>query len=484
VRTLRTRLTAGLVLLLAIACLAIGAATSLLLHQFLLTRLDQQLTTAAGFPVSLEHDAEPSEDNHWADTRGQAPGTFGARLLNSRVTQSGLVRANSDDTTVTLAARDRQKLAALPVDGRGHNVRLSALDDYRLMATRGKDHDVLITGLPLEATEETVERLIVVETLVFGGVLFTTGLAGAGLVRLSLRPLRRMAATAATVVAQPLASGAVDLRQRVPDVDQRTEIGQVGAALNQMLEHIEDALEKRHASEERLRQFSADASHELRTPVAAVRGHADIALRTPEPIPPEVRHSLRRIEAEAIRMGDLVDELLLLARLDSGRPLVSEPVDVTRLALDGTSDARALGPEHRWALELPTEPVMVQGDAHRLHQVVTNLLTNARLHTPAGTTVTVRLTTEETSAALEVKDDGPGIPGELQEKIFERFIRADKARARSHGGTGLGLAIVEAVVHAHHGRLTLDSRPGRTVFRVELPLAPASADVQDGGRDG
>jgi two-component system OmpR family sensor kinase len=480
VRTLRARLTAGLVLLLALACLAIGAATSLLLRQFLLTRLDQQLTTAARFPVSLEHSERPDSDNK-VDARGQAPGTFGARLQNSRVTQEGLVRADSADTTVTLTTHDQQALAALPADRRGHNVKLSALHDYRLMAMRGKDRDVLITGLPLHDTEETVERLIVVEALVFGGVLLTTGLAGAGLVRLSLRPLRRMAATAAKVADQPLAAGAVDLRQRVPDVDQRTEIGRVGAALNQMLEHIEGALEKRHASEERLRQFSADASHELRTPVAAVRGHAEIALRTPEPIPPEVRHSLRRIEAESIRMGDLVDELLLLARLDSGRPLVSEPVDVTRLALDGTSDVRALGPEHRWALELPTEPVIILGDDHRLHQVVTNLLTNARLHTPAGTTVTVRLTAEEASAALEVEDDGPGIPSALQEKIFERFTRADKARARAHGGTGLGLAIVEAVVHAHHGTLTLDSRPGRTVFRVELPMAPASEDAQDRG---
>ena len=228
------------------------------------------------------------------------------------------------------------------------------------------------------------------------------------------------------------------------------------------------ALARRHAVEERLRGFAADASHELRTPVAAVRGHAELALRHPGEVPGEVRHSLERIDAEALRMGAIVEDLLLLARLDAGRPLAEDEVDLTRIVLGAVADARAAGPDHRWRLVLPEEPVLVRGDEHRLSQVVANLLANARTHTPAGTAVELRLELTVEGVELSVTDEGPGIPAELLERVFERFVRGDRARSRATGSTGLGLAIVRAVVQAHGGTVEAASRPGRTSFTVRL----------------
>ncbi|WP_055558287.1 ATP-binding protein [Streptomyces sp. NBRC 110028] len=475
-RTLRARLTAGLVVLLAVASLTVGLTTVLALEGFLVRRLDQQLTATAGrFPASLERgEAQPDDDNR-PDTRGQSDNTFGARLLHGTTTDAAVVRDQTDGA-VPLTGADRRVLAGVPVDGRGHTVHLSALSGYRVVAVHGDDGDVLITGLPLRPVEETVHRLETVEAVVFGSALLVTGVAGALWVRLSLRPLRRVTTTAAGVAELPLASGEVAMPPPVPDADPRTEVGQVGTALNRMLGHVGDALARRQASEERLRHFSADASHELRTPVASVRGHAELALRHPGPVPEEVRHALERIQAESERMSTLVDDLLLLARLDAGRPLARRPVDLTRVVLDATGDARAAGPGHRWTLELPEEPVTVLGDEHRLQQVIGNLLANARTHTPAGTRVTVRLAVADGDAELTVADDGPGVPDALQGEVFERFARADPGRSRAGGGTGLGLAIVRAVVAAHGGTITLTSRPGATVFRARLPSRTAPPD--------
>ncbi|MEU9840785.1 HAMP domain-containing sensor histidine kinase [Actinomadura sp. NPDC048032] len=466
-RTLRARLTAGLLVLLALSCLAVGIATATALDRFLMGRLDEQLTASGGrFPASLEHERRHDADNG-PDTRGQAPGTFGARLFRRTVTEAAVVR-DSSDVPVPLDAADRRALAALPPDGRARSLDLSALAEYRMMALRGDDGDVLVTGLPLRPAEETLRRVILVEAIVFAAVLAAAGIAAAAWVGLALRPLRRVAATASRVTELPLASGEVAMPERVPDTDPRTEVGQVGAALNRMLGHVENALARRHASEERLRRFAADASHELRTPVAAIRGHAELALRTTEPVAPEVRHALGRIEAESVRMSELVDDLLLLARLDAGRPLETDQVDLTRIVLDATADARAAGPRHRWELVLPEEPVTVTGDARRLHQLVANLLANARAHTPPGTHVTVRLADRGDAVLLDVEDDGPGIPAGLREEIFQRFVRADQSRSRSAGGTGLGLAIVQAVAAAHGGRAELVEAQ-HTLFRVTLP---------------
>ncbi|SER87090.1 two-component system, OmpR family, sensor kinase [Streptomyces sp. yr375] len=467
-RTLRGQLTAGLVTLLALACLAVGTVTALALRGFLTGRLDEQLSSSGGrFAASLEHEARPDADNR-PDTRGQAESTFGARLLKGTVTQAAVID-DANDRLVRLTAGDRRALTGLPADGSGHSVHLSALGAYRLAAVQGDDRDILITGLPLHPLEETVHRLEAVETVLFGAALTVTGIAGALWVRASLRPLQRVTARAAEVAGLPLASGEIAMPGPLPDTDPRTEVGQVGTALNHMLGHVENALTRRQASEERLRHFAADASHELRTPVANIRGHAELALRHDGPVPAEVRHALVRIDAESQRMTHLVDDLLLLARLDAGRPLGHEPVDLTLLILNAMDDARAAGPGHHWLLDLPEEAVVVSGDAHRLQQAIGNLLANARIHTPPGTRVTITLTTDQAGVRVSVSDDGPGIPAELQPEVFGRFVRADHARSRSTGSTGLGLAIVHAVITAHGGTATVTSGPGHTVFRLTLP---------------
>jgi two-component system, OmpR family, sensor kinase len=333
-------------------------------------------------------------------------------------------------------------------------------------------------------------------------------------VQLSLRPLRRVAATATKVTELPLDSGEVTLPAGVPDTDPRTEVGQVGAAFNRMLFHVERALGRRAASEARLRRFAADASHELRTPLAAIRGYAELALRHRGPVPEDVTHALTRVQSESARMSVLVDDLLLLARLDAGRPLECEPVDLSRLAIDVTSDARVARREHHWRLDLPSDPILVRGDEHRLHQVLANLMSNAGKHTPPGSTVSVALSISGPVQAdpgvksqvapdggpeinmvergarpdaprveLSITDDGPGIPPELLPELFERFTRADTSRARdldaAGKSTGLGLAIVDAVVAAHGGSITVTSRPGRTRFAIYLPLLPEPANMAD-----
>jgi two-component system OmpR family sensor kinase len=265
---------------------------------------------------------------------------------------------------------------------------------------------------------------------------------------------------------------------RVPDAltDERTEVGQVGSALNTMLAHVEHALDDRHRSELQVRQFVADASHELRTPLTTIHGYAELSRRTQPADPAQLAHAMSKVESEAIRMSALVEDLLLLARLDAGRPLARDEVDLTRLALEAVSDARVVGPDHRWQLDLPDEPVVAPGDEQRLHQVLTNLLNNARRHTPAGTSVVVGVHPDGDEVVLTVDDDGPGLPPDLNGTAFERFTRGDSARTRASGGAGLGLSLVQAITVAHGGTVAVDSAPGRTRFEVRLP-APAGALV-------
>jgi two-component system, OmpR family, sensor kinase len=305
---------------------------------------------------------------------------------------------------------------------------------------------------------------------VLGGLVLV-GLAGVWLVRRNLRPLDRVAAIATRVAHLPLSAGRVDIAERVPlqDTDTRTEVGQVGAALNEMLDHIDGALNARQKSEERVRQFVADASHELRTPLASIRGYAELTRREREPVPPTVVHAIGRVESEAMRMSNLVDDLLLLARLDAGRPLDREPVDLTEMVVNAVSDAHAASPDHVWQLDLPDEPVEVEGDPARLHQIVANLLANARTHTAPGTVVRTSLSPEAGRVRISVRDNGPGVPAELQPNVFQRFARGDTSRNRAAGSTGLGLSIVAAVAHAHGGTVDLHSEPGDTTFTVLLP---------------
>jgi two-component system OmpR family sensor kinase len=480
-RTLSGRLITGVVLLLALACAVIGITTYLVLGKSLIKVLDGQLEAASGrYASCIEHggqppasgsDGKPVPCNVGMD---QAPGTFGARAKDGTFTSAKIVNGVCD-----LSATDMKTLNGLHTyHGIGnaptYTLDLKSLDgDYRVTAVAGDDGDVLYTGLPLSSVENTQSDVLLAEVIVFASVLVLTGVLGMVWVRISLRPLRRVAATATQVTELPLETGEVALPQGVPYADPRTEVGQVGAAFNRMLGHVEAALARRAASESRLRRFAADASHELRTPLSAIRGYSELALRNHGPVPEEVTHALKRVESESARMSVLVDDLLLLARLDAGRPLARDPVDLTRLAIDTTSDAQVARNDHRWLLELPDEPVMVRGDDFRLHQVLANLLSNAGKHTPAGSTVTVSLAaaSEQPWVELSVMDDGPGIPADLVPDLFERFVRADTARSHEagSGSTGLGLAIVDAVVTAHRGSVGVTSRPGRTIFTIRLP---------------
>ncbi|MBR7825041.1 HAMP domain-containing histidine kinase [Actinospica sp. MGRD01-02] len=488
-RTLRTRLVLGVIALMAVTFVGIDFATTRALSDFLVARVDQQLDDAGvRYAVSLERDAGGGGNAH-ADSRGVSAGTLGVRLVNGRVTTAAVVDGGTQDSAtaadqsgqnrmLTLSATDQARLAALTPGGSPATVELSGVGSYRVEAFSGQDGDVLVTGLPMRPVEATVHKLGDIELAVFAIALAAAGALGAAWIGLALRPLDRVTRTAERVSSLSLASGDVALSVRVPDEDPRSEVGRVGASLNRMLGHVEDALEKRHAVESRLRTFAADASHELRTPVAAVRGHAELALRSPEPMPDSVRRSLTRIDAESQRMGVIVEDLLLLARLDAGRSLAREEVDLTRLALDAVDDARAAGPAHRWRLDLPERPVVLVGDRHRLAQVVANLLANARIHTPEGTAVTLRVAVPAApgeaggkggAVVLSVTDDGPGMDPELAARAFDRFVRGDKTRSRASGGTGLGLAITRAIVEAHGGQATLTTAPGRTTVELTLP---------------
>src|SRR5215469_18491038 len=303
--------------------------------------------------------------------RQQAGQTCSAQVRDGVLTDNYIA-----DGQCSLSPTDKTVLASVPADGQPFSADLSSLGHYRLLASPGPGV-TYVSGLPLAPVDATLRQVEIVEAVVFAAALLLTGVLGTGFVRLSLRPLRRVAVTATRVTQLPLASGEVTLPERVPDADPRTEVGQVGLAFNRMLGHVESALARRAASESRLRRFAADASHELRTPLAAIRGYAELARRHPGPVPGDIAHALSRVESESTRMSVLVDELLLLAQLDAGRPLAKEPVDLTRLAIDATSDARAASGDHRWLLELPDEPVGVQGDEHRLRQVLANLMGNA-----------------------------------------------------------------------------------------------------------
>jgi two-component system OmpR family sensor kinase len=486
-RTLRGRLIAGLLALLAVACAAVGIVTFVSLHGYLLGQLDQQLAQASdryraclGHPPPAHDDdgrpRPPRPDSPYDCAQQQQQQTFSAQVRNGVLTDNYVSYG-----TCTLSRADKAVLTSVPAGGQPFTSNLSSLGDYRLLAVPGPEPGVTyVNGLPMTQVNSTLRQVAIVEIAVFAAALVLTGVLGTGFVRLSLRPLRRVAATATRVTELPLASGEVTLPERVPDADPRTEVGQVGSAFNRMLGHVEAALARRAASESRLRRFAADASHELRTPLAAIRGYAELARRHPGPVPGDIAHALARVESESARMGVLVDELLLLAQLDAGRPLAKEPVDLTRLAIDTASDARAASPGHHWTLELPDEPVLVEGDEHRLHQILANLMSNAAIHTPKGTTVTVAVATAENPPAVRVSvtDTGPGIPDDLQPALFERFVRGDSGRSDGGASTGLGLAIVQAVTTAHGGTVSVTSRPGHTSFVITLPRpAPVAASA-------
>jgi two-component system OmpR family sensor kinase len=483
--TLRRRLVVAMVATLALVSLVIGAVSVAILRANLMEGLDVQVVNAAQ-RSSTELGGRPGTDFTSTPTAsdalsgpGQPPGTLalvydGATVSAGFIDDSGAVVALSDDQVTQLVTELEN---ALPQDGASapFSVNLGGdIGEYRVQAATARTGALYLIGLPVSTVTETATQLAVIIGIVsLAGIVVVAFLATA-IVRLALRPLQRVTETATRVSELPLDRGEVLLVDRVPaaDTDPRTEVGRVGSALNRMLDHVDLALETRQASERKVRQFVADASHELRTPLASIRGYSELTRRSGQELPPDTVHAIGRIESESVRMTGLVEDLLLLARLDEGRELEREPVDLTRLLVDVVSDAHAAGRDHTWDLDLPEEPVLAEGDGSRLHQVFANLLANARVHTNPGTRVEVALAAVGDHAVITVTDDGPGIPENLRATLFERFARGDSSRFRGTGGsTGLGLAIVQAVVTAHQGEVTVDSRPGRTSFRVELPLA-------------
>ncbi|MFB7971247.1 sensor histidine kinase [Streptomyces rubiginosohelvolus] len=525
--TLRTRLVVSAVSLIAVVAAVIGSVTAIAFHSYMYGKLDDQLHSVVERaqrppgPLPLPDSLREAGPLGFVGGGGQPLGTFGALVdgdgdvTASKVVEDSGLRAQESAKPLTGEQRTALENAAPQVGEGTRSVDLPGLGGYRVEATTTAEGDTVLVGIPSAEVSGALTTLIVVEVCVTAAGLIAASIAGTVLVGVALRPLRRVAATATRVSELPLHSGEVALLERVPDAeaDPRTEVGQVGAALNRMLGHVGSALAARQESETRVRQFVADASHELRTPLASIRGYAELTRRagggTAGPKPdPVTRHALGRIESEADRMTGLVEDLLLLARLDAGRPLSYGTTDLLPLVVDAVSDARAAdgtgaegpgtgpgaphrpetGPgtaRHHWRLELPeaAEPVTVRADPERLQQVLVNLLANARTHTPPGTTVTVSVRPPVRGGGpvtLEVRDDGPGIPAELLPHVFERFARGDASRARgadgggATGSTGLGLAIVQAVVSAHGGRVRVESAPGRTVFAVELPADEGS----------
>jgi two-component system, OmpR family, sensor kinase len=472
--SLGTRLVVALTGLLAVLALAIGSVTAAASHGQLVDRLDRLLAGASERTLAIVN--REIYGNIDEIIPGEGAGAVVLVALEGRPYASGYLgygQVNKlDDAQLAV-------LLAVPGDQQPHTVTLGDLGSYRVIATPFQAQEgsaMVVNGLSLADADATTSSLIQTIAAVSLMAIAFAILLGSALVRLALRPLNRVVDTATHVSELPLETGDVSMPDRVPVDAPETEVGRVGTALNRLLGKVETSLAARYASEQKLRRFVADASHELRTPLASIRGYAELG-RRPARLPADTARSLERIQSESVRMTTLVEEMLLLARLDAGRDLDIAAVPLGALLVEAVADAHVAGPDHTWNLELPDDDVEVPGDADRLRQALGNLLANARLHTPAGTTVTASLVPlADGGAALVVADDGPGIPDDLQPELFERFTRGDSSRSRAAGSTGLGLAIVAAIVGAHGGRAAVESVPGRTVFRLELPGAASGME--------
>jgi two-component system, OmpR family, sensor kinase len=482
---LQVKLIAAVLVLVTVALLLIGLASAAALHGYLVGRLDDQLAQVAD---RFSHDGRFGPGAGPGGGRGPGPPSpylVQRRGSNGEITDN--IPADSLD--------ESEHPPRLPSDaawfqthaGRAATVPATAGGGHwRVVVQPTDDGDSVVVAASLDAIDSTTRQLRLIDLGVSLVVLAVLAGVGAAIVRASLRPLVEIEQTARAIAAG-------DLTRRVPDRDPRTEVGRLGRALNTMLAQIESAFGARAASEasarrseDRMRRFVADASHELRTPLTTIRGFAELYRQGGARDPAELDHLMRRIEDQAARMGLLVEDLLLLARLDQQRPLDRRPVDLLALAAEAVNDARAVAPDRRIELVLGGHDgdrervLVVLGDDQRLRQVLANLVNNALTHTPAGSPIEVRVGAESLDgrpgAAVEVVDHGPGLTPEQSERVFQRFYRADPARSHADGGTGLGLSIVAALVAVHGGTVGVDSVPGRGArFRVILPLAPDAA---------
>lgn len=464
--SLRLRLVLTVLALLVLGLVAAAVATFGVTRHYLLARVDEQLLTAAG-------GVEPRLERNGGQTRlptGEDPlwrelsDRFGGPSLIELRDESGTRRQSSGppDAPTVPAALPRPGTAA----GAHRFSNLNAAGgDWRLCVVRLADGEILVIGARTAPIDALQHQLALIELVVTVLTLAAVTLLGLRLVRIGMRPLDDIEETAGTI-----ARG--DLTRRIPARSAGTEVGRLGVALNAMLTQIEATVQRQEETERRLRRFLADASHELRTPVATIRGYAELFRRGAAQRPDDLARAMSRIESEAGRMSVLLEEMLMLARLDQGRPLTLTRVDLLALAAEAVAAARVVDPERAWRLD--GRAATVDGDELRLRDLLDNLLANVRQHTPAGTPVCVSVHPDGDLAVLEVRDRGPGLPPGPPEQVFERFFRGETGRAPGQTGAGLGLSIVAALARAHGGTVTAADRPaGGAVFRVTLPLAPA-----------
>ncbi len=494
--SLRARLLVGMVVLVAAGLTVAAVTTYEEQRSFLLNRVDQQVQSglvpvAFALRIPGTRTARPASAPArrrfpFAGLLGRRPpgigpaslppGTFGELIGpgGKVVRQRTFTYGEPAPAPPRLPARPPISRAGSPLklftvhSSRGPDIR------YRAAAFAVGGGDTVVVAVSLHETDDTLHRLVMVEGLVGGGVILALVVLGWVVIRIGLRPLERIGR-----VASEIAAG--DLSRRVTPSDQRTEVGRLGRSLNEMLGQIEQAFRARHQSEDQLRRFLADASHELRTPLASIRGYAELFRLGAADDPATLDRAMARIEAEATRMGVLVEDLLSLAALDQApeRPRVS--VDLGELVAHAAEDARVTAPDRSVRLSVD-EPAAVMGDPDQLGQLVANLMRNAVIHTPAGTTIEVGVRRDNGAALLEVRDHGPGLPADAGDQLFERFWRTEGGRSRGKGGAGLGLAIVKAIAVGHGGSVRAHNVVGRdggggAVFTVSLPALPAPADA-------
>ena len=469
---LRARLTALSVLLVALGLAAAGVATHYALRSFLVDRIDQEFAPAEGPALHWVLDGDAGA-RRCVENALPLQSFVAAVVPGDDQVQNGLFHGHGK---VTDDLRELAEHAPLGYSSAG-GYRLRTMWTAQVAASLGgapvcgrqpappppPPGEKIVIAISTADVNSTVSRLDRLELMIGLIVVVIAGGLAWALVRFELRPLRRIEDTAAAIAAG-------DLSQRVDVGEPGTEVGRLSASLNAMLAQIERAFEERRASESRLRRFVADAGHELRTPLTSVRGYAELYRRGASERPEDLAMIMARIESEAERMGVLVEDLLLLAKLDQGRPLERHRVELSRLATEMATDQRMLHPA--WPVELRIAPgIEVVGDELRLRQAVGNLLANTRAHTPAGTRIVLSVSTRDGMAVIEVADDGPGVPADVMGRVFERFFRADPSRSRASGGSGLGLSIVAAIAEAHGGSVEVESPPaGGAVFRILLPL--------------
>lgn len=455
---LRVSLVAATLALVACGLLAQGMAVTSMLRERLISQIDQALVDASHGWAQAPRRA-PSQDD---PNPGRPPSNF-------------YVRDVDPDGRTWTVVNDQNAEPALPADNDvgPRPTTVESIDGsavhWRAVSVHNPNGGLTTVATDLTDVESIIHYLTLARIIIGAGVLLVLGVVGYLVVNRSLRPLAEVERTAAAI-----AGGQLD--RRVPERSAHTEVGRLSLALNGMLAQIQQAVaaselsvESARRSEERMRRFITDASHELRTPLTTIRGFAELYRQGAAR---DVEMLMSRIESESRRMGLLVEDLLLLARLDAARPLDRHRVDLLALATDAVHDARAIAPQRRIRLEVVDGPGTpeVLGDDARLRQVLSNLVTNALQHTPESAEITVRVGTKGDSAVLEVADGGPGLSEQDAQRVFERFYRADSSRTRSSGGTGLGLPIVDSLVRAHGGTVVLTTVPGHgCCFHVELP---------------